>query len=316
MVKLSVIIPIYRVENYIIECLESVCTQLIDGVEVILINDGTPDKSMEMAKKYITENYNFHLDKFIFIDQENRGQSVARNNGIKKSHGDYIAFLDSDDILESNYFIEIFNVFNNYSPDIIRFSARSFIKDRNDSVKFIEVIQNSFFYKKNFEVLIKIFNQGAWFPWLNIYKKELFLNELFPSEMYFEDAWLMPKLFIEASDIMFLKDSLYLYRTNLTSSLNNKSSENLIKLDESYKKIINEYRFRLKSNTLYSRSYVSFLMAYVSFLISKKSFIQAFNISKLRKIPEVEISQLMRSSKLFYFFGLFFVILYKILGRM
>lgn len=115
---------------------------------------------------------------------------------------------------------------------------------------------------------------------------------------------------------MFLKDSLYLYRTNLTSSLNNKSSENLIKLDESYKKIINEYRFRLKSNTLYSRSYVSFLMAYVSFLISKKSFIQAFNISKLRKIPEVEISQLMRSSKLFYFFGLFFVILYKILGRM
>ena len=162
---------------------------------------------------------------------------------------------------------------------------------------------------------MNIFNQGAWFPWLNIYKKDLFLIELFPSEMYFEDAWLMPKIFIEADSIMFLRDNLYLYRINSISSLNNRSQENLIKLDESYKRIINEYQLRLASNDLYSRSYVSFLMTYISFLLSRKYFIKAFGISQLRKIPEVETGYLMRSSKFFYYFGFLFIVIYKILGR-
>ena len=98
MVKLSVIIPIYKVENYIIECLESICCQLIEGVEVILVNDGTPDNSMLLARSYISERYSNFCKQFIFIDQENQGQSVARNNALKICTGDYIAFLDSDDV--------------------------------------------------------------------------------------------------------------------------------------------------------------------------------------------------------------------------
>lgn len=103
MIKLSVIIPIYKVENYIIECLESVCCQLVEGVEVILVNDGTPDNSMLMARQYISEQYAHLKEQFIFIDQANQGQSVARNNGIMSARGDFIAFIDSDDFVAKNY---------------------------------------------------------------------------------------------------------------------------------------------------------------------------------------------------------------------
>ena len=92
MTKLSIIIPIYKVEKYIVECIESICCQLVEGVEVILVNDGTPDRSMEMAKDYISNKYYHYLSRFVFIDQENQGQSIARNNGIDVAKGEYIAF--------------------------------------------------------------------------------------------------------------------------------------------------------------------------------------------------------------------------------
>ncbi len=82
MVKLSVIIPVYKVEKYIIECLESVCCQLIKGVEVILVNDGTPDNSMNLARNYMLEKHIELKEHFIFIDQNNQGLSGARNKGI------------------------------------------------------------------------------------------------------------------------------------------------------------------------------------------------------------------------------------------
>ena len=108
MTKLSLIIPIYKVENYIIECLESVCCQLVEGVEVILVNDGTPDNSMIMARKYISEKYDHLVNQFVFIDQENQGLSGARNTGLINAKGDYVWFVDSDDTLEENAIVKAF----------------------------------------------------------------------------------------------------------------------------------------------------------------------------------------------------------------
>ena len=95
---ISVIIPVYNVENYLEECLKSVQTQTYTNIEVILVNDGSTDKSKLICERYCQEDRRFQL-----LNQENQGLSVARNNGVAASTGEFIAFVDSDDIILPNY---------------------------------------------------------------------------------------------------------------------------------------------------------------------------------------------------------------------
>ena len=95
---ISVIIPVYNVENYLEECLNSVQNQTYTNIEVILVNDGSTDNSKRICERYCQEDSRFHL-----LNQENQGQSVARNTGVAASTGEFIAFVDSDDIILPNY---------------------------------------------------------------------------------------------------------------------------------------------------------------------------------------------------------------------
>ena len=95
---ISIIIPVYNVENYLEECLKSVQSQTYTNIEVILVNDGSTDKSKLICERYCKEDRRFHL-----LNQENQGQSVARNMGVAASTGEFISFVDSDDIILPNY---------------------------------------------------------------------------------------------------------------------------------------------------------------------------------------------------------------------
>ena len=95
---ISVIIPVYNVENYLEECLKSVQNQTYTNIEVLLVNDGSTDNSKQICERYCQEDSRFHL-----LNQENQGQSVARNNGVAASSGEFIAFVDSDDMILANY---------------------------------------------------------------------------------------------------------------------------------------------------------------------------------------------------------------------
>ena len=95
---ISIIIPVYNVENYLEECLKSVQSQTYTNIEVILVNDGSTDKSKLICERYCKEDRRFHS-----LNQENQGQSVARNMGVAASTGEFIAFVDSDDIILPNY---------------------------------------------------------------------------------------------------------------------------------------------------------------------------------------------------------------------
>ena len=99
---ISVIIPVYNVENYLEECLNSVQHQTYTNIEVILVNDGSTDNSKMICERYCQEDRRFHL-----ISQTNQGQSVARNTGVVASTGEFIAFVDSDDVIKANYLEEL-----------------------------------------------------------------------------------------------------------------------------------------------------------------------------------------------------------------
>ncbi len=213
MIKLSVIIPIYKVENYIIECLESICCQLVEGVEVILVNDGTPDNSMLIAREYISKKYNHLVEQFIFIDQENQGQSVARNVALKKATGEYIFFLDSDDKIQPRALRKIIEIIDEYAPDVLNFNAKTF-GINNIEINFVD---DDYFGYLSDEEKYKVFIKNLWMPWLHIFSKKILKNFKFPISYSYEDLMAIPFLYNEVESIYRLQDILVLYRINNTS---------------------------------------------------------------------------------------------------
>ena len=115
MKKISIIIPVYNVEQYIKNCLESVINQTYDNWEIILIDDGSTDNS-----KAIYENIAIKNDKIKIFKQTNKGVSAARNLGIEKAQGDYIVFLDADDWIEKKFLERMLEVIENEDADIVQ----------------------------------------------------------------------------------------------------------------------------------------------------------------------------------------------------
>lgn len=315
MTKLSLIIPIYKVENYIIECLESVCCQLVEGVEVILVNDGTPDNSMLIARKYISEKYDHLVNQFVFIDQENQGQSVARNNALEVAQGLYIAFLDSDDKVVNHYLKTLLPLLDN-DVDIIQFKSYRFCSEFEGDKTIFDVnveIEGEFF---STSTLIKqLFNKAAWFPWLNIYKRELFKDKRFEKGIYFEDAILIPDLFLESKKIIFIGDILYCYRFNYSGSLLDSSKFNVSKLIFSYNKALDIHIENVKFNSVYSPVVISLLRSYINFIFRESGIISTFkDYSRFRNriYPYIDKCRLERGNLFFYKYGFVFFLLHKL----
>ena len=118
MPKFSIIIPVYNVEKYLKKCLDSVFNQTYKDYEVIVVNDGTKDNSMDIVKDYAVK----------VINQKNQGLSAARNAGVKKATGDYLIFLDSDDYWEKGLLKELSKSLKN-NPDLIRFQINEVYED-------------------------------------------------------------------------------------------------------------------------------------------------------------------------------------------
>lgn len=113
MVKVSVIIPVYNVEKYLEECLESVVNQTLSDIEIICIDDGSADKSFEILQQYAEKDSRIKIFK-----QENQGAAAARNNGLDKAIGDYLYFLDSDDYIKSDCLEKMYNKITLENSDI------------------------------------------------------------------------------------------------------------------------------------------------------------------------------------------------------
>ncbi|OTG63834.1 glycosyltransferase family 2 protein [Acinetobacter silvestris] len=307
---LSVIIPIYKVEKYIIECLESVCSQLIDGVEVILVNDGTPDESMLIAKNYITEQYAYLNGQFIFVDQENMGLSGARNTGIQCAQGEYLMFLDSDDILEESFFTKIKCVLDSNKLDIIQFKAFRF--HDNPSVKMDFMVNSPFekMYIIDEDVVKFVFNCSNWFAWLRVYKKDLFKEQSFPLRKLYEDAYTIPFIFLKAKTIYFINECLLGYRFNeegITAKITDKSIEDLKDVSELFVKSIPTCKY-------FSLSLISISQYYITQSLKFEGFSKALSrwSALKRQIVQSDFDQNMlmnKGNKLFYQYGVFFLVL-------
>ncbi|MDY6484736.1 glycosyltransferase family 2 protein [Acinetobacter faecalis] len=228
---ISLIIPVFNAELYLSECLDSIYEQITDEIEIIIVNDGSVDSSCFIIDKFLKKLSDDLKANVIYVEQENKGVSAARNLAIELASGDYIAFLDADDTLESNFFKKIIPQIKFYHPDIIQFNFNylSCKKIKSGLILKDSIQENSF------DFLLKIFNFNSWYPWARVYNKELFSNNLFPVGYTFEDPAVVPFLFIKAKNTLILSDCLYNYRENLSSitrsTEKHKIHKNLISLD-------------------------------------------------------------------------------------
>lgn len=221
--SLSIIIPIYNVENYIAHFLESLLPQLNNEVECIFINDGTQDNSMTILEQYINRN---NKNSIRIINQKNQGQSIARNNGLKLATGKYIGYLDPDDYVDNSYIESILMIIKKYDFDILHFNAIK-INQKNNKENLHLVNQESLLNIDD-TYLRQLFEKKLWFPWLRVIRKDLLENFTFPQDCIMEDMLAFPFLYKKAKKIYELDKSLVFYQYRQDSAMNSQISTRLI----------------------------------------------------------------------------------------
>ena len=214
----SIIIPVYNVGEFLVECVESIQAQEYDNIEVLLVDDGSTDGSGALCDTLASES-----QKVVAIHQPNMGPSVARNTGVRAASGDYVAFIDSDDIVHPYYISELVAMLEGADADISscgikRFSDTTTIKEASS-----EPLCNSFrlyTWREYMDVLLKINgNRTVCYPVAKLYKASLFSGrDTFPSDIYHgEDVLATYTLVRSASTIVESSSRLYFYRKNATS---------------------------------------------------------------------------------------------------
>lgn len=231
MAKISVIIPVYNVEKYLPECLDSVINQTFKDIEIICIDDGSTDGSVEILNRYSQSDQRIKL-----ILHEHEGVSVARNTGIQEADGEFITFVDSDDYLLSNDYIEkLYDACQRNKADI---AVASIVRGNKRKSKYLLRIEK-YEIATDYKEKLRIFDcPDSNYLWNKLYRKSVFIkHELnFPAYMVYEDIWLTHKIIFYSNVLVSVPDVAYFYRKRLGSIVKTKSR----KFENDYKTAENE----------------------------------------------------------------------------
>ncbi len=248
MIKVSVIIPVYNSDKYLPRCLDSVCNQTLTDIEIICIDDFSSDKSLEIIKEY-KKNYS----NLIFVQQEqNQGASIARNAGLSLAQGEYLAFVDSDDEIDLDFYEKLYAKAKEENSDIVRGRA----------------IEINYYGNKNFVPQIeqsnKLFFLTYWL--IAIYKRSLIVQNnisFSTSHCLGEDLLFLNQALMAAKDLKLVDSVYYHYHRRPDSSDSEMLSE--IKIQSAldvYEAIIDNINANiLASDAIYNFLFHHFIMS-------------------------------------------------------
>lgn len=238
----SIIIPIYNVENYLEQCIISVVHQTYKNLEIILVNDGSPDNSFEICKQWKRKDSRIKL-----INKDNGGLSDARNCGLRVASGELVLFVDSDDWISINMVENMVNKMIQNDVDLvvcdfIRAFPDGFMEKNNKQDFPPKVVSVEEFLKLVLED--KVLTNHAW---RRLYKKKYIPKDVFPKNRNFEDIFSTPKFVENMSKVLIVNDAYYFYRVNDSSIVNNLN----------YKNVKDHFDAILMSNSIVMNSYSS-----------------------------------------------------------
>ena len=210
MVKISVIIPVYNDEKFLGECLDSVSNQTLDDIEIICINDGSTDSSLEILNEYSTDK------RITIITQTNQGSAIARNKGLDIAQGEYIGFLDADDIYINRQSLEImFDAAKKHDASMISANLKFLTQERN-------LISNPHYKRGTFhyfreEGIIEPDEYGIpFYFYKNLYKADLIEDIRFPDLLRGQDPIFLSKVLSEVDEIYGVPIDFYGYMVPLS----------------------------------------------------------------------------------------------------
>ena len=197
--KVSVIVPVYKVEQYISKCLDSLVNQTLEDMEIIVVNDGSPDNSEKIIKDYAKKYKNIK-----YLKKENGGLSSARNFGLKHATGEYIGFVDSDDYVDKRMYQMMYEKAIEASADLVVCDLNYVYEDKEEKAY------------SNIETdttdIKSIMNNIYPAAWNKLYKKELFDNEVYFKEgVWYEDVEFIYRLLPYVNKIGVVHEHFYKY---------------------------------------------------------------------------------------------------------
>lgn len=232
--KISVIIPVYNVEKYLRECLDSVVSQTFRELEILCINDGSTDGSSAILEEYARKDSRVQV-----IQQENQGQAAARNRGLAEARGEYVFFLDSDDLWDLTLCENVLRKAENTGADLIQFQFQSFGETsfpfRPEPVEYRTLVTPE--EKVTMDHMIPC-------VWAYAYRRS-FLNEhslTFPEQFDFEDVPFIWLCRFWANRIELLTSKFYRYRLGTGYSTSRKSEEKFLRLPAAYNRMIQDLK--------------------------------------------------------------------------
>ena len=249
-IMVSVIVPIYNVEEYLEECLESIRNQTYTNIEVILVNDGSTDGSREICESYCEKDIRFRL-----INQENQGQSVARNRGVKESVGQYIMFVDSDDVVNTDV-LEVLLSYMKTDVDIVECEMT-----REKEAFFLNKIPTIVFEGNSKEAILNCiaFRAVKFCAFTKLYRREIVEKIPFLEGYIYEDVFTGINYLNHIRKIIVVDYIGYYYRVRPNSTMTKSFNEKNLDIFPIGKKLIESF-----DDNEYLLPYIGYFIFYLS----------------------------------------------------
>jgi len=279
MIKVSVIVPVYNVEKYIVKCISSIVNQKLKDIEIIVVNDGTKDNSIKLIKE------NFTDDRIKIFNKKNGGAASAKNYGIKKAKGEFIFFVDADDFIDE-CLLEMYNTALKEKTDLVICDYYKYFEDNTkDHISIIP------FYDKENKKCSVISMPG---PVCKLVKRKIVLenNIMFLENHCFEDNAIMPYLCAVCNSFSYIKKPYYYYLQRGGSALNKTSYSK--SWEDIFSSLNNLYK-RFDDSGIISKYYNELEYIYIEYLLhaANLKFIDykegIHNIKKVSKIMKEKL---------------------------
>ena len=235
--KLSIIVPVYNVEQYIRPCMESIFRQGLEDsdFELILINDGTRDNSFGVISDIIESHHNIRI-----LEQENLGPSIARNNGIKSAKGQYLMFVDSDDLLIDKTVAKLLDIAFEHSADLL---VGDFLRLTDEQIadgKY-DICQGDVIKEKSgYDLYLEDLNPHECYVWRILFRRDFLLEmclSFIVHRFCFEDIPFVQECYLKANRCVTVNLTTYIYRVGNVSITYSMTKAKLMDLTESFAKL-------------------------------------------------------------------------------
>ena len=255
--KLSIIVPVYGVEKYIDKCLNSLVKQSLKEIEIIVVNDGTKDNSQKIIDKYVKK----YPDKIKSYIKENGGQGSARNYGLKKTTGEYIGYVDSDDFVEKDMYKKLYNKAKENNYDIVVCGNYNVSED---------------YQNKNIDAFINNYNTdleniffGKMAVWNKIYKRDILIkNKLeFKEKVWYEDLAFTLKAIMNSNTFAFIDEPLYDYLIREGSTMNNSNVQRNLEILDAFNDILSYIQHNKKEEYFNKIEFLAIDHIYISAIV-------------------------------------------------